>query len=689
MWRRVGRVCWAAGVALAGCAGTPGPGGDAGQSLPADAADPSLEPDRDLRRAKGCAPDGAVARVLFEIPRAGEVSDDFFRLPFPNDLRRRDGRLDLSELPRRGSDGLGFDLVDRYARALEQENAGAGLNPTVFFRLTRPADLRPGASAHGPGAIFFVDLTAGTTSYGRRLPHQVAAAQAGRYFCGAGLVVQPALTWQPLVPGHRYAVVLTRALTDTDGTPFLPDLDLRVLLAGRAPPGEERQRAWQVYAPLRAWLAETKVPADTVVGAAVFTTQTIDTLSELRAAVQKLDAPRVTELTRCGQGQSSSCDDDRVPGCAAASADGAFVEYRGLLRLPVFQTGTPPYEDEGGGLARGPDGRPRPERDEEVCFGLSVPRRDPPAGGWPLVVYGHGTGGSFRSHLESGLAEELAAGAIDEGSAVPLAMLGYDGVLHGSRRGESTRSIEELVYNFANPAAARGNTWQAAADLFALARALPALAGAGLPLAATPLALYGHSQGGTAAALAAAHEPRFGLVVLSGTGGALTLSLLGKTRPVPIAPLFPFLLGDDAPVDATHPILSLVQTYFDAADPLNHAGRILAGFADGAPVRRHLLHVFGASDQYTPDITQLHLARAAGLPVLHPVPSAGGDGAPVVEAPVRANLSTGAGRVTAVQAQYLPDGYDGHFVSTRNPAARAAVQRMLGTFFRDDAPVVE
>ena len=56
---------------------------------------------------------------------------------------------------------------------------------------------------------------------------------------------------------------------------------------------------------------------------------------------------------------------------------------------------------------------------------------------------------------------------------------------------------------------------------------------------------------------------------------------------------------------------------------------------------------------------------------------------------MRANVGTPAGAVTAVQAQYLPDGYDGHFVSTQHPGARAAIQRMLGTYFRDGTPVVE
>ena len=171
------------------------------------------------------------------------------------------------------------------------------------------------------------------------------------------------------------------------------------------------------------------------------------------------------------------------PATAPAPTD-RWSSGAGASPCPCSRAGHLPYENEGGRIELGTDGRAQAVREEEVCFSLALPRLPAPAEGWPLVIYGHGTGASFRYPIESGLAAELAAGSIDEGQAVPLAMLGYDGVLHGSRRGASQRSTEELVYNFANPAAARGNTLQGAADLFALARALPALAARGLPLRA-------------------------------------------------------------------------------------------------------------------------------------------------------------------------------------------------------------
>jgi hypothetical protein len=47
------------------------------------------------------------------------------------------------------------------------------------------------------------------------------------------------------------------------------------------------------------------------------------------------------------------------------------------------------------------------------------------------------------------------------------------------------------------------------------------------------------------------------------------------------------------------------------------------------------------------------------------------------------------GKLTAVEIQYQPDAiYDGHFVSTQNLSARAAIQQMLVTAARDGIPTV-
>jgi hypothetical protein len=677
------------GGADAGAVDRLGPGAAGTDAVPGQGADAQAEAvkDRPLRTQRGCATAGE-GRVLFEIPRAGEVSDDFFRLPFPNDLRVRDGRVDLGELPRPGATPLAPDLVERTLGAIEAERIGFSLHPTVFFRLSRAPGGGEAARAALARAVTFVDVTPGARERGQPVPFSVAVPPVGRYLCGPGLAVS-ARGPAPLLPGHSYAV-LVRGLVDAQGDPLGADADLAVVLAAKPVSGDERGAAWQRYAPLRAWLAEQGIAPGALAGATLFTTQVVDTLAELRRAVGATTAPALRELVRCGEGRTSTCDDPRVPACAGLARDARFAEYRGRLEIPVFQQGTPPFEDQGGGIALGPDGRAAPVRREAICVSLTVPRGQAPAGGWPLVVYAHGTGGDFRNHVETGLAGELAAGELGGGAAAPMATLGYDGVLHGSRKGISPRTTEELVYNVFNPTAARDNSLQAAADLFAIARALDAVAAAA-PVAGTRVGLYGHSQGGNAAALAAGYEPRFGVVVLSGTGGGLAVSMLEKRKPFPVGALLPVLLGESIAVDAGHPVLSLVQMYFDRADPLNHARRIVMAPAGDVPPR-HLLHVYGADDSYAPEVTQGAFGAAAGLPVLNPLWAAGGatdaQPVPVVEAPVASNVVAGALRVTAVQAQYRPAGYDGHFVSTQHPAARAAVRRMLGTYFRDGTPEV-
>jgi pimeloyl-ACP methyl ester carboxylesterase len=274
-----------------------------------------------------------------------------------------------------------------------------------------------------------------------------------------------------------------------------------------------------------------------------------------------------------------------------------------------------------------------------------------------------------------------------------MATLGYDGILHGTRNGGSTTPPDNLVYNLYNPRAARDNNLQAAADLLALPRAFAGLDTAGVKLDGGHVALYGHSQGGNATALAAARDAGYGAAVMSGTGGTLMLSLLDKTKPVNVPLLLPFMLLD-APVDENHPVLNLIQMYFERSDPVNFARRLFLEPVPGAQ-RRHVLHVYGAGDTYAPVETQRRYAQAAAfqvaLPLVDSYPTLDEYQMVAVTPPISANQAFGSlAPITAAQAQYQSDGtYDGHFVSTNNPSARQAIQKMLVTLVREPNPIVE
>ncbi|HXU83093.1 MAG TPA: hypothetical protein VN914_16975 [Polyangia bacterium] len=628
------------------------------------------------------SPPAAGARVIFKVPQPSDQSEDFYRLPYPNDIRKSGGKLSLAGHPSPGARYLPFDPVQSYIALAEQDLTGFGTNPTIYFRFTRAPKAD---SALAPGVVSLVNITPSSPEYGKAraiLPPEVRTGKS-YYVCAPYLIVHP--VWgDPLRAGDTYAAIIRQGLTDEAGAAFNRDDDFGMMLTPTVT-STGLGSAWGAYAPLRAWISDQRVDASVILAAAVFTTQKVeDPIQGLRKAVREAPIPGMKDLVKCDGASKSPCDDgkigmDHVRGCIGTST--AYDEYQGTVAIPIFQTGKKPYETaaDGGGIEFDATGKATAAGSEDVCFTLTVPKGSPPGGGWPLVIYAHGTGGSYRSVVENGLAEDYAKGEL-AGGAAPMASLGYDGALHANRRGGSERSPDELVYNFVNARGARDTTLQAAADLFVLARAMEGTGFAGVPVNTGKLMVYGHSQGGNAAALAVPYEPLFGASVMSGTGGTLSFSLLAKKKPVDIAAGVPLLLGDPK-VDEFHPVLSLLQMYFDRSDGVNFGRRLFK--EPPAGVNAHsVLHVYGTEDTYAPVKTQQTYALSAGFPVL----------APAVDdfklMPVTAPVKGNAGGVTAVEAQFVPMGYDGHFVSTQNLTARRLIQQMLGTFARDGLPTV-
>ena len=93
-----------------------------------------------------CTPDDTGStKAYFEIPAAdGTPPHDFFRLPFPNDIRRdpSTGHINLNGFPHPGNGIIGFDLVQRYALASQQDLDGFGTNQDVYFRFSGGIDFQ-------------------------------------------------------------------------------------------------------------------------------------------------------------------------------------------------------------------------------------------------------------------------------------------------------------------------------------------------------------------------------------------------------------------------------------------------------------------------------------------------------------------------------------------------------------------
>jgi hypothetical protein len=647
------------------------------------------------------APAGEPVRALFAVPGAegSPLGADFFSLPFPNDARLSAGAPDLSGFPLPGSDVLGFDPVARTVDALERSARGWGAYPTVIFRFSGPILFSSLAPSSGPSRMRWIDVTPGAVELGADAGWRaVYDASRTKYICPCWLALRRHIG-SPLLPGHTYAVWLTTEAHAENGTAIERPPELASLLAPAAPTDPVLAAVYDRYGPLRSYLAGANLDPATILNATVFTVgDVLAPMRDLAAEVASGSAPTAHSWVRCGAGVTSPCpqaEGDRA--CGGSNPD--YDEYHALVGLPIFQAGTPPYTESGGGIA------PSVVRTEDVCLALSVPRATMPANGWPLVIFAHGTGGSFRSHLRPEVAGALAHVTTSAGD-VRLAVLGIDQVEHGPRRGSSDASPNDLFFNFSNLDAARGNPLQGAADQLSLARFASALTldaatsgGDAIRIDPGAIVFFGHSQGSTHGSLALPFADQVRAAVLSGNGASIGDSLVSKTSPVNIAASLPMLLGGDSEWDdpsalraeSFHPVLSLVSQWIDPADPL-HFARLAARSPEASRTPKHLLQTYGLGDTYSPTVTLRQYALAAGLDQAPPDPSAAPAddlGIPPRTTAVQGNLTVGTGSFTLVVRQYGPPaGADGHFVAFDQPNANQDVVGFLALAAMGQVPSV-
>jgi hypothetical protein len=638
-----------------------------------------------------CADDPGPTKAYFQIPRGpsdGGAGTDFFRLPFPNDARKNGIRPDLTGFPTPGPEILGYDLVARYVADVEASADGFSTYPTVALRFSGAVDF---GSLKQAQALQWLELdAAGAIPVGFEWTMTTGRNQ---YVCNNALMARPP-QGRPLKPGTTYAFVVAQTVTTASGQPIQSDPDLQALLGSSPPSDPALANAYAAYAPLRAWAAASG-GASTILEATVFTTGHTNALvASAVAAVNAAPAPTAASWVSCASGPSPCPQATGTRACG--TADPAFSELHALATLPILQSGTEPYADptQGGDIALDGNGAAQVVRTEQVCLSLTVPKTTMPAGGWPLVVYAHGTGGSFRSHVTEGVATNLAGATTAAGVATPIAVLGIDQVETGTRRGASTDSPDNLFYNFANPGAARGNPVQGAADQASLLRLAKSLAldasFTGAAIKVGPVAFWGHSQGATEGGIALPYVNGYAGAVLSGEGASLIDALLTKTNPVDVADVVPLVLEDHA-VDIYHPVLSLLQTALDPADPINHAAAI-AFAPPTAGSAKHLFQPYGLGDTYAPTVTQATFAIAAHLGVAAAsstvtTPDAIGGITPVA-VPASGNLTVGGKPISAFVREYQPSGYDGHFVAFQNADAEADVARFLADVLSGKVPTV-
>lgn len=641
-------------------------------------------------------------RAYYEVPRGEPTGNtDFYRLPFPNDIRVRADKPYLAGHPSPG-DVLGVDVTKLYLTAVEQDTDGFATNQPIFFRFTDQLDhstvclasggiypvpaegdapFCPTPAAASAESIYLVNIDTDSPAYNQRQPVELGyGKEHGQFICGNWWAIAPR-AGEPLRQGTTYAAVVTTAVKSKRGDVPIQDQDFAALLATTAPTEPpELVAAYGKLAPLRAWLTARSIDPATIAAAAVFTTGTpTATGAKLRTVVRaRTGLAFNNDAVLCNTGVVSPCEDGLTGvlthqrGCFPAQA--AFHEVQGTYNGPVFQAGTRPYKTaaDGGAIAFDASGNPVVQGTESMCYSLALPKTTMPAGGWPVVVYGHGTGGGFRSHAYDGTAALL--------TGLGFAVLGFDNVMHGKRQGKPPAQWEDpgqLFFNAQNPRASRDNILQGAADLYHLVALLEtATVTSSLGTAdfdATKIFYYGHSQGTVISPAFIANEKNVRATFQSGAGAELALSILFKSEPAAVSEGVGALFGDRS-IARMHPMMGIFAMLFGGADSVNYARAFVLEPPAGRTAAPYF-QIYGIGDHFAPEETQAALIRAAGIPMVgtQPEPLAG---IATAASPATGNLAG----ITAGAVQYAPDGsYDGHFVAYQLAAARAAIAKFFQT----------
>ena len=639
--------------------------------------------------------DTGELRVLFEVPRDGKVTE-FFRLPYPIDIRRKsDNSLDLTGFPSPGP-LLGEDLIGKYIKATQKEVKGFGTNPTIYFRLSKPINFDSIKLNNEKPSVIYINLDTGIRT-GFNINYNSGKTP---YICGSHIMIRGPRS-RPLAPNQTYAVLVMNSLEDKAGTRVKSDKDFDAMLKDSPPSDGGLSSAYDRYKKLRAWLAknkkEGKYPESSeVIAAAVFTTHTpTQAFAKFREAVLNQAKPKLKEITLCKEGVKSPCESDaEVTSRKCGKENNDFFEIHAKLSLPIFQQGKAPYKTEGGDIRYKSDGTPEVASTQDVCVAITIPKGDMPTQGWPVMIYAHGTGGNLRSHIADGTAKRVSSISVG-GKTVKYATVGMDQVVHGLRRGDDKTHPNFLFFNFRNPGGSLGNTLQNAADQLSLVRWIQAFA---LTSSQSPnnkevkfnkdkIAYLGHSQGGFVGPLFLAYEPDVKAAVLSGAGAGLIYSLLDKTSPINISAGVRALLGENPQtrIDSNHPVLNLLQHYFDRADAVNYGHLLWRKPLQNIPAK-HILQTYGIGDTFTPEDSITTLAFVMGVEHAGTViKSISGLTTNSLKFPVKGNKTSGGNKITAVFTQYKPaDGKDGHFVLFNNSDAIKHFTHFLGSLITDD-----
>jgi hypothetical protein len=547
-------------------------------------------------------------------------------------------------------------------RAVAMQRKGFPQMPSAYFHFSAPLapqDPTVVIPAQKSSPILLVDIDAMSPDRGKLFPVVAGTPAADRYLLDSTLEVAPRIG-VVLHQARTYAYVVMKSLRDATNAPLgAPDAFV-ALESKTAPAANPELAAWKLYQPLWPVLAQVGVAQADVAVATVFTTG--DVVQASADISTKVIAQYSTSIT--GLKVPPSGDQPR------------FCEVVGQVSFPQFQQGTPPFDTQGL-FQIGSDGVPVKQSDLVVPMALSLPKGQMPAGGYPLILYFHGSGGVSTQIFDAEAELNLTAlgpayvvaphGFAMAGSALPL-------------NPERVPGAGDLAYiNFNNPACFPYTFQQGIIEqrmfIDALAKvtvdpaAITSCSGMSLPTGETayhfkiaPLHVQGQSMGGMYTNLVSATDPRVQIAVPTGAGGYWSYMVL-TTNAIQNAPNDLKLLLGSGDLTFMHPALHLLETAWEPAETFVYMPRIAHDPLAGHPVRP-IFEPVGYQDLY------FSTGVYDGAALAYQNKEAGGTVWPTMQSTLATDGLSGivpypiATQGTGTVVQYAGDGiHDPHYIA--------------------------
>jgi len=590
--------------------------------------------------------------------------------PFPDDFWRRAGSgSDTSE--RLAIEFSGFrepsqSLVSAFVAGTQGLD---GFSPIAHLtvELSEAPDLfslphTPADSLDPLATVGLFDLTPGSATYAARVPFrlEVRSDSMESRAPSHALLLFPS---QPLTPGGRYGLVVTRRVRVSAARPFEPSPFFAKALAPPSPAGEDPSvtRVRALASDVLDAVASAALPPiprdDVALAVRISVRSTHEIPGDLLAIREEIFAapPPAISVQR-----------------VEAESDAAIAAGSEVAAIITGTWEAPDFRGDDGNLARDPvSGRPIRTRTRPIGFVLALPRAAQ-QGPVPVTLYQHGNPGSAEEEVVEQARRSLAAAG--------FAVIGFTDVVNrevsppgADLEQRAQLQVTDLLLHLLWHQRAPDCWVETNAEQLAFLRAISELARTSrfeLPAterspaseifgidAAQPLTLEGISEGASLAASLLPYAPEVRAAALVVGGRRYSEVLIHQQARTFLNQLASLGFDDLTPIDVWV-ALALFQTLLDPQDPHLHAPFLWRDrlALPGSGRRASVLLVEGVGDGFVPNHATEALAVAfGGVAVLEPG-RASLPGLGTARAPLAGNIDA---ETTGALVQWTPLGLPG------------------------------